>query len=256
MDENGDPVDVLIEYTAEHLVWFLDDINLDDDGKVCTQTYDADNNQICTYPDGSYEKLDLSNLVYYEYDAEGYLVYKESIAEAFESFAVYVGATIYTYEGEEVQFKTDGTVEILDPKTGIVTTVDPYSMTKTKKDFTGEQTLSQEQLTFEMVSDFFYDLDIDYIDYNIDFENLCDQFPDLCVDQEVDLVALCDNLWIFPEDYFQDTGMDALCEVDFEEACGAFPDLCDSNTGTFSSDICGVYPDKCDENSADFSPCA
>lgn len=130
-------------------------------------------------------------------------------------------------------------------------------MTLFKEDITGTVIVnSEEVLTYEMVLDFVYGLDIAYLEYNIDFDTFCDSFPELCVDDEIDLAAVCDNLYIFPEEYFGDTGVEAMCEVDFGEACEAFPELCDEETGAFSSDICGLYPDMCDESTEDYNPCA
>lgn len=87
-------------------------------------------------------------------------------------------------------------------------------------------------------------------------EVFCESYPEMCVEGAPDIVAVCDSIWQFPEEYFSGTGINDLCDVDFEDACTAFPELCDETTGTFSSDICNAFPEKCDDNSEEYSPCA
>ena len=255
-DNNGVTIDPPFQYTSEALSTFLGEINLYDDGFECQIEYDNSGNQLCIYSDGSMDKIDVAKGFYMYVNSDGIIEYEEDLKPILEHFNVYNGATVYTADGNEVRFSKEGTMSIQETKTGISTIVDFKTFTVDKQDIKGNSLLTEkEPLTYEKIWDFVDNLQIDYVKFDFDAQNFCDSNPELCVNGAPDLAAICDNLWQFPAEYFENTGINAMCEVDYEDACAAFPELCDS-TGAFSSDICAAFPEKCDSTSLEYNPCA
>lgn len=79
-------------------------------------------------------------------------------------------------------------------------------------------------------------------------------YPDFCVQGYPDFVAICDDKYAFPADYFADTSVLQVCDIDYEYACSYYPELCEIE-GTFSSDFCGYYPEMCDTASTTYNAC-
>jgi len=221
----------------------------------CDITHDAAGNQVCTYPDKSYEMIEVATFTYKEFDTEGRQVYEENLKEVFDNFNAYHGAVVYSAEGDEISFNSDGTIKIVDPETGVSTLVDPSTLKVKTTDISGATTLAEEDLTYSDIWDFIDNLEIDYVEFNFDLEVFCESYPDMCIDGAPDIVAVCDDITRFPPEYFAETGINELCEVDLADACNSFPELC-TTEGTFNSDVCGAYPEKCDETSAEYDPCA
>ena len=90
-----------------------------------------------------------------------------------------------------------------------------------------------------------------------DFDDLfCTSLPDFCVSGAMDILKVCDNMYMLPYELIEQTGLTNFCGIDTVTACKAFPDLCDT-TGAISLDLCKAYPEKCDESKpAEFNPCA